>query len=530
MLFNKFSKIFDIWNLLFDIYEDSKYNSNYIAFIGNQILTLVNDKNDFKFNNVDIYIEFDELIDNNYDFSLVEIQYTNNEINIMKFGDILKEEEKEKIKNIFIKIDRESIGYLFNNELGLEESNNKDLVKFKDINPVSDFTKIEILKNYIGKIKCIKIKIEYKDEKSPKEEYEILPSEDEKGYDIIPSMEKENNIIELSFKNKPICCGIYKEYLYEDMRYYGGLENFIPILKIIKYFFSSFKENTDKINLLNNMILNIFKTIIKLICYSENNFMNFVKILSSLIAALAEINHIFPNNLKNDFYSNYIFSLLYILISNSQIPFALKKTYSLVTGLTNFDKLNLNLDELIIDIEKMNITSYQWYTSLIIKGIELILLKYNDINLIPKKLIEQLIYIKNTVEKKDTKLFSLISNSLNILNYICTLDNEENNIFPKCEKIEDAQTYFKDNIINNPDNLMSILNMIQIYFTSVNFDTYAIQLDEEKEDIKELNIKKGEKEKDIFKDKFKNLFNIFEKIPLENNEEIQNLVKNAFEE
>ena len=39
MLFNKFSKIFDIWNLLFDIYEDSKYNSNYIAFIGNQILT-----------------------------------------------------------------------------------------------------------------------------------------------------------------------------------------------------------------------------------------------------------------------------------------------------------------------------------------------------------------------------------------------------------------------------------------------------------------------------------------------------------
>ena len=530
MLFNKFSKIFDIWNLLFDIYEDSKYNSNYIAFIGNQILTLVNDKNDFKFNNVDIYIEFDELIDNNYDFSLVEIQYTNNEINIMKFGDILKEEVKEKIKNIFIKIDRESIGYLFNNELGLEENNNKDLVKFKDINPASDFTKIEILKNYIGKIKCIKIKIEYKDEKSPKEEYEILPSEDEQGYDIIPSMEKENNIIELSFKNKPICCGIYKEYLYEDMRYYGGLENFIPILKIIKYFFSSFKENTDKINLLNNMILNIFKTIIKLICYSENNFMNFVKILSSLIAALAEINHIFPNNLKNDFYSNYIFSLLYILISNSQIPFALKKTYSLVTGLTNFDKLNLNLDELIIDIEKMNITSYQWYISLIIKGIELILLKYNDINLIPKKLIEQLIYIKNTVEKKDTKLFSLISNSLNILNYICTVGDEENNIFPKCEKIEDVQTYFKDNIINNPDNLMSILNMIQIYFTSVNFDTYAIQLDEEKEDIKELNIKKGEKEKDIFKDKFKNLFNIFEKIPLENNEEIQNLVKNAFEE
>lgn len=153
------------------------------------------------------------------------------------------------------------------------------------------------------------------------------------------------------------------------------------------------------------MILSIFKTIIKLICYSENNFMNFVKILSSLIAALAEINHIFPNNLKNDFYSNYIFSLLYILISNSQIPFALKKTYSLVTGLTNFNKLNLNLDELIIDIEKMNITSYQWYISLIIKGIELILLKYNDINLIPKKLIEQLIYIKNTVEKRYKIIF-----------------------------------------------------------------------------------------------------------------------------
>jgi hypothetical protein len=90
--------------------------------------------------------------------------------------------------------------------------------------------------------------------------------------------------------------------LYEDIRYYGGLECFIPILKIIKYFISRFKEDENKINKLNEIIIDIFKYIIKFICFSKNNFENFKKILVPILAAIAEINQVNPNNYKNKLY------------------------------------------------------------------------------------------------------------------------------------------------------------------------------------------------------------------------------------
>ena len=110
---------------------------------------------------------------------------------------------------------------------------------------------------------------------------------------------------------------IYKDILYEDIRYYGGLECFIPILKIIKYFISRYKEDENKINKLNEIIIDIVKHIIKFICYSKNNFKNFKKILVPLLSALAEINEVNPNNHKMKLYSDHVFSLLYIIIISS---------------------------------------------------------------------------------------------------------------------------------------------------------------------------------------------------------------------
>ena len=94
---------------------------------------------------------------------------------------------------------------------------------------------------------------------------------------------------------------IYKDILYEDIRYYGGMECFIPIIKIIKYFLETFREKEDKIKQLSEILIDINKNIFKFICYSKNNFENFKKILKQFLAALAEINHVYPKEMKNDF-------------------------------------------------------------------------------------------------------------------------------------------------------------------------------------------------------------------------------------
>ena len=54
---------------------------------------------------------------------------------------------------------------------------------------------------------------------------------------------------------------IYKDILYEDIRYYGGMECFIPIIKIIKYFMNFYKEQKDKIDILNDILIKIMKKI-----------------------------------------------------------------------------------------------------------------------------------------------------------------------------------------------------------------------------------------------------------------------------
>ena len=129
----------------------------------------------------------------------------------------------------------------------------------------------------------------------------------------------------------------------------------------------------------------------------------------------------------------------------------------MITNINNIDKLNLKFEELIIDFDVVNSTSYQWYTTILIIIIEFILLKFNDEKILPKKLIEQLINISQKEElNKDTDSISHINCAIQILNYICSEENEENNLFKNCEKINDLEYYFKKNIINNKENIILI--------------------------------------------------------------------------
>ena len=378
ILFNKFHKLFYIWNFLFDINEKHPIKTNYFCFIGNKVLTLENKDDKYPFNNIDIYIEFEEGIDFlPDDFSLVSAQYADYGIHSMKLEGILSEKEKKEINNIFVRVDRYSIRFLFNIEEEFKESNYDKLTEIMRFDTASDFSKIEILKNYVGKIRNIYIIVNFQDTNIDKIIIEISPSRNKDGYQIVPDSDIHKRI-EIFFDNKPLYSKIYPELLYEDIRYYGGMECFIPIIKIIKYFMVSFKENKDKIDKLNNMLISIIKNIIKLVIYSKSNFDNFKKILTSLLGALAEINNIFPEDSKNNLFSHYCFSIIYIIMITVSMPYSLKKAYIMITGLYNLDKLNLNFEELILDVNDIKTNSYQWYTTILIMIIEFILLKYNN--------------------------------------------------------------------------------------------------------------------------------------------------------
>ena len=54
---------------------------------------------------------------------------------------------------------------------------------------------------------------------------------------------------------------MHQDLLYEDIRYYGGMECFIPLIKIIKYFISEFKEDENKMKILNQLLVNIIKRV-----------------------------------------------------------------------------------------------------------------------------------------------------------------------------------------------------------------------------------------------------------------------------
>ena len=535
ILLDKFIKIFDIWNLLFDINQKHKLDSNYFCFIGNQVLTLVNSEDKCQIDNVGIYIEFFEgvnyLNENNIDFSLFNIHYTDFGMHSLMLEGILNEKEKKNIKNIAIRVDGGSISYFFNVvEKDFEDNGFVKLNKIMEFTRESNFSKIEILKNYIGKIKTIKIIVKFKENNVKKLMYQIIPSAYGKGYEIIPT-EGNLGFIQLYFNDKPICNKINESLLYEDIRYYGGIECFIPLIKIIKYFISSFSQNKDKIEMLYNMLIEIIKNIIKLVLYSNYNFENLKKILSPFLAALAEINHVLPNDIKSNFYSHYAFSLLYILIINSSVPFSLKKSYMLITGICNNDKLNLKFEELILDFDIIKNISYRWYITILIIIIEFILLEFNDIKILPKKLIDQLINLSQKEElNKDTELTFHINFAIQIINHLCFEENQENNFFKNSKKIDDLPNYFQQNIINNKENLMLIFVMIKIYLNLINFNDFFSKLELENQDIKEINNKYKEEEKNTYKNKFKDFFDTFIILSYEKMDILEQLVPFEFED
>ena len=196
-----------------------------------------------------------------------------------------------------------------------------------------------------------------------------------------------------------------------EIEYFGGLDSFIPLFKIIKYLISNLgsiqKDNTSKINennkYINNLILmvkDILKIIIKLICLSENNFKNFKRIIVALIVSLIEIIHALNNlsnlKLKSLLLNDEIFFILYVIMANSKVPKNIIELYENIFELkNNIRNYNFTFDYIIFDLERIEIKNLDWYFLVLFNLIISFFIYFDSKEKIPLKLIEQLSLIKD---------------------------------------------------------------------------------------------------------------------------------------
>ena len=501
ILFMKFIKLLDVWQLLYKVKNISKANQNYLSLIGQNFLLLdifiLNKKTKIKSINITIefcpffFLSINKKIK---DFCFLKAYYNFNEAKEVKINHIQlnKDEKLEKIQFI---ITNSYYRYNINEECNLNYNDKKNIFMSFLLDNNAEIEKIEILKNFIGGIKNIKILVEHDDSKT---EFEIKVNESQDKikdpYIIIqnPEMKINEERFKLNFEPKTndfICCKNLKEIFYEDIRYYNGMESFIPIFKIIKYFIEQFPDNSEKLMILNQKIIEIVNVIINNICYSEKNYLNFKKILVPLLGALAEINHVLPEKYQKDLYNNQVFSSLYILIGFSSVPMALKKSFEIITGLNEVDKLILNFDELILDKE-FNFICYEWYSIILYIYIGFVLIVFNDYKKVPKNIITQLINLQENEEKnfyKKEENNSLIKLLLGCFNYICDIKEEENNIVKENEKISNLSEFLRGNNKNYSEfYLKNILSILKALLNIVDFNN--ISFEDKKENDNNINI------------------------------------------
>ena len=116
-------------------------------------------RNKYIFKEVYIKIEFEEDINiiNGINSELIYVCYLEYGSFNLKCKDIKK--EKETIKNILIKINEESVNYILNKDFNGDNNVNENFIQVFKLDSPSNFAQIGILKNYIGKIQRILIKV-----------------------------------------------------------------------------------------------------------------------------------------------------------------------------------------------------------------------------------------------------------------------------------------------------------------------------------------------------------------------------------
>ena len=333
---------------------------------------------------------------------------------------------------------------------------------------------MELLNNFIGEVSSISIN-DIIDEISKNDLVEPQT--------IIEKLEKKN-ITGTIFNDKLL--EINKEKVLNidlsEIKYFGGLDSFIPLIKLINYIIILLdqisKNNQNNINgtegnqnFINNYlqksiiwIKDIIRIIIKMICLSGNNYKNFLQIIVPLIGGFAETFHslknisIISNNYIDTLFDDEAFFILYIIILNTNIQNNIKITFKKLFGMNFDNNKNFTMNSIIFDIKKYEIKDLDFYITLLFNIIFYIKIYYdsneNNINL----LIDHLIRLKKELnEKKNDNYKEMVKAMEPIIFFL--QNNESKEIFQQF-------SIFYRKLNNNKFYPKYIMNIIKTFLNA----------------------------------------------------------------
>ena len=543
----KFEKKFKVWKILYSTekreysYETTDMSLiNFFSFDGednkNIVLDFVNEKNykkhklKFKFN-----LMSSEILDLN--------QY-NKKFCFFKLYDNAKREIELNYKDVFVNNDNIFFSNIHKLEFTLKNTsieliinNEKSKIKLKkEINNNFDFGKVkklELLNNFIGEVSSISIEENKNDFK-----YEIFKLDKEINFLFISEKNIEQNLIlkEKIFNDKLYIINkennkIINQIGVSEIKCFGGLECFIPLIKILNYIIiylgKASMKNQDNIeenlenneakdnekkeeqNLVNNYIKksliwvkDIIKIIIKMICLSGNNYKNFLKMIIPLIGGLAEIIQnlndlkMLSNTDKNMFFNDEVFFILYITIINTNTSNNVKTIFRNLFEV-NFNNYDITMDSIIFDINKNNITDLDFYITYLFNIIIYINLYIDTNGTMVNRLIEHLDKLKNEINKQQNQYDKEMAKAMEPIIFFFKNYNSDN-----IDLLQEFSKFNSEKLKNNKFYPKYMINIIKTFLNAKR------ELKNEEKDSNKLD----------FYNKLKNILN-FHVFSLEKEEE-----------
>ena len=456
--FLKFSKIFEIWKLIFNYENDYNINYKYFTFCGNNniIINITKTEKDYISTGININFiqsKFLDINNNINDSFLLKIFDKNNKCFEIKLKDIIFDEGKNisNINNIQFIFNEQNISYIIDKNY----ASKKDILIEKNILDINNIKIIELLKNFYGKISSIEVINNYK--KKLVSFHEIIP--DKFGLKININYKREilsnqyiileeskrpkiNEKINIIIENNKKISGKYfpiDEYNINNIKYFGGFEAFIPIFTILKFYI----KHIDDKKIILNYIKDILKTIINKVYSNKKNLENLFDIIIPLTSALKIISDELNEDEKNFLFNNNIIYMLYIFVIISPISKTAKEIFKKVVLINeNILNLDINYNEFISEKNLLKINSLDWYSFILLFYVEFILLIHNDTDKVPQEILEQFEKIFNKIKTEglnisDKQKYKIIIYSQFFIGII-------NNLYPnKFDKFKEI------NILNN---------------------------------------------------------------------------------
>ena len=558
----KFEKVFSIWKLLYNLenltpIDQNKEASSIIFFP------------DLKKKNQNIKIEIERFKEgkNHYfvtinfvQFPILNINKYINNFSLLKVYDDKKNKFKYKYKDIFtdeVRKKFKNLSQIYKIQFEFYDTGSKivfndDLTILKNTNFNFDsISKMTLLNYFYGDISSIMIKNEntvIDEEKKKFLEIEIKKNKtmfdinlkDEYRFDLLI----EDNLVKYKseiLSSQSIYDKNFKRWKrgakdLSEIEYFGGLNSFIPLFKIIKYVINylyksdNAQKEEDYINKALDWIKDILRIIIKLICLSEDNYTNFVNIIIPLIGSLSEIIHVLNDlysskliskNYKDILFHDQVIYDLLIILANCKVQTNIILAYQKIFEInTNFENISSTTDySLIINLDKIKLSnkSIYWYFKIIYSCITFILLYCDSVEAIPLELITHLnsipIYLsKNIKDTVEMDYLISINPFASVINnfYYGEKDDLNTKFISFFYLFEENEFYFKIfiqyiKIILNAKDLLS-LNKIKNENNFISKEINLISKFEFKMERNEETIKKRLKEFSInFKDYYKHM-------------------------